>query len=194
MGSADSALNQTPPALSQPVISVFGSSRCTEASDLYQLTRGLGDAIARAGFAVATGGYGGVMEAVSRGAAESGGIVIGVVDHAGRSKANQWLSERIVVDTWRQRLHTLMDLGDGYVVCQGGTGTLVELAVAWEILCKGVVAHRPLVALGEFWNPVLDLIASAEDGCGSEGLVRVAVTIPEAMEVLTKGLSHCWEG
>jgi len=127
MGSADSALNQTPPALSQPVISVFGSSRCTEASDLYQLTRGLGDAIARAGFAVATGGYGGVMEAVSRGAAESGGIVIGVVDHAGRSKANQWLSERIVVDTWRQRLHTLMDLGDGYVVCQGGTGTLVIL-------------------------------------------------------------------
>ncbi|MBI3896258.1 MAG: LOG family protein, partial [Acidobacteria bacterium] len=138
--------------LPSPIISVFGSSSATEPTQTYQLAQELGAALARAGFAVANGGYGGVMEAVSRGAAEAGGKVIGVVASSLPGKANRWVQEKIVVEKWEQRLLWLVAIGDGYAACPGGTGTLVELAVAWEMLHKKLLSGRPLVALGDFWR------------------------------------------
>jgi len=170
------------------VVTVFGSSHCKEQTELYRLARQLGQALAQAGFAVASGGYGGVMEAVSRGVAESGGHVIGVVASTISAQANPWVEEKIVVETWEQRLHKLIALGDGYVACQGGTGTLVELAVAWEMMNKGFLPCRPLVALGDYWCPVVKLIAGSEDGAGSEKLVFLADTAPVAVAALRKRL------
>lgn len=170
--------------MSRTVISVFGSSRCQPQSQLYQLAYELGRALGKAGFAVASGGYSGAMEAVSRGAAECGGHVIGVVSSAVSGKTNPWVAEKIVAASWQERLHKLISLGDGYVACRGGTGTLVELAVAWEMMCKRVMPRRPLVALGEFWRPVVELIAACDEGAGSEGLVWFADSVPGAIEAL----------
>jgi uncharacterized protein (TIGR00725 family) len=155
--------------VSHTVISVFGSSRCTEESGLYRLAHQLGESLALAGFAVASGGYGGVMEAVSRGAAEGGGRVIAVVASAIPAKPNRWVQQEIVVEIWEDRLHKLIALGEGYVACRGGTGTLVELAVAWEMMNKGLLPRRPLVALGEFWRPVVELVRSAQEDPRGEG-------------------------
>jgi uncharacterized protein (TIGR00725 family) len=171
-----------------PVISVFGSSRCAEDSDLYRLARELGCALAQAGFAIASGGYGGVMEAVSRGAADGGGRVIAVVAKAFSSKANHWVQEKVVVERWEQRLQKLIALGDGYVACGGGTGTLAELAVAWEMMNKGLLERRPLVALGEFWRPVVERVASAEKDPRTAELVCLADSIPAALEALQRQL------
>lgn len=52
--------------------------------------------------------------------------------------------------------------GHGYVTCPGGTGTLVELAVVWEMLNKGAMAEKPLVILGEFWQPVVERVREVE--------------------------------
>ncbi len=95
-----------------------------------------GARLAQAGFAVCTGGYGGVMEAVSRGARESGGRVLAVTSSFFKSRVNRWVEEETRMDTWQERLFELVRLGDGYVACKGGTGTLVELAVVWEMLNK----------------------------------------------------------
>lgn len=170
--------------MSRTVISVFGSSRCQPQSQLYQLAYELGRALGTAGFAVASGGYSGAMEAVSRGAAECGGHVIGVVSSAVSGKTNPWVAEEIVAASWQERLHKLISLGDGYVACRGGTGTLVELAVAWEMMCKSVMPRRPLVGLGEFWRPVVELITACDEGARSEGLVWFADSVPAAIEAL----------
>ena len=172
--------------LMQKVISVFGSSRCGESDDDYRIAMELGGALARAGFAVASGGYGGAMEAVSRGAAEAGGRVIGVVASAFSSKANRWVGETIVVPKWEDRLWKLISLGDGYVALPGGTGTLVELAVAWEMIHKCVMPAKPLVALGEFWRPIVAQIESADGN--SRGMVRLAATPADAVAALTAQL------
>lgn len=172
------------------VISVFGSSHCKEQSDLYCEALELGEALAKAGYAVASGGYGGVMEAVSRGAAESGGQVIGVIASSISTNANRWVQQKIIVENWEQRLHKLIALGGGYVTCRGGTGTLVELAVAWEVMNKRFVPRRPLVVLGEFWWPVVKLVAASEDGAGSESLVSLAKSVPVAVEALGKHFSR----
>jgi hypothetical protein len=126
------------------------------------------------------------MEAVSRGASEAGGHVIGVISSAASSKANHWVSETIVVPKWEDRLLKLISLGNGYVSCPGGTGTLVELAVAWEMIHKHLITAKPIVALGEFWRPIITQVESADGN--SRGLVRIASNASDAVAALNAHL------
>jgi len=181
---------ETPISDSSPVISVFGSSRVTDNSAAYRQALELGAGLARAGFSVATGGYSGVMEAVSRGAAEAGGPggkVIGVVSRSLSGKPNAWVSRKIVVETWEQRLFRLIALGDGYVACPGATGTLVELAVAWEMMSKGQLSRRPLVALGPFWRPIVEQIEAADET--ARGVVSLAESVSAAIQTIQERLT-----
>lgn len=184
--------SRSPIPTSPYIVSVFGSSRCPEQSEPYQLARQLGAALAEAGFAVASGGYSGVMEAVSRGAAESGGKVFGVVARSLFGKTNRWVQQEIVVEKWEQRLFKLIGLGDGYVACPGETGTLVELAVAWEMMNKRLLPRKPLVLLGNYWRPVVELIQGAAlsepDRQGSQELVHLAESVPRAVSALQQAL------
>jgi hypothetical protein len=164
---------------SPPIITVFGSSRPAPGSPAYQTARRLGGLLARAGFSVATGGYGGTMEAVSRGAREAGGHVMGVTAAIFQSAANAWVAEEIRVQTWQERLFKLVELGAGYVVLPGGTGTLVELSVVWEWINKGFLQTKPLVILGDFWLPVVNAIPASElhparPAGGSNPILRAA--------------------
>ena len=143
------------------------SSRPEEGHADYAEAVDLGRALASAGFAVCTGGYGGVMEGVSRGAREAGGRVLAVTSSFFRSRANRWVHEETRMGTWQERLFELVRLGDGYVACKGGTGTLVELAVVWEMLNKKAMEHRPFVVLGDFWQPILERVREVERGHAS---------------------------
>jgi uncharacterized protein (TIGR00725 family) len=172
----------TSPLAPSPVISVFGSSRVREPGQAHSQAFELGVALARAGFAVATGGYSGVMEAVSRGAAEAGGHVLGVVARALPGKANRWVRQEVAVETWDQRLFRLITLGDGFVACPGATGTLVELAVVWEMMAKGQLSRRPLVALGPLWRPIVESIEAEDDK--TRGYVSLADSVPAAVRIL----------
>lgn len=151
------------------VVTVFGSSRPRPGDAIYEEARWLGRELAARGLTVCTGGYGGVMEAVSRGAREAGGHTIGITARVFRLAANPWVVEEIAVDSWQQRLLTLVERGRGYVVCAGGTGTLVELGVVWELRNKRLVEPRPCAILGPFWLPVIEYVVRAETGSSSEG-------------------------
>jgi len=143
-------------------VTVFGSSRPRDGHPDYFEAFALGRALAEKGFSVCTGGYGGVMEAVSRGAKEAGGEVLAVTAAFFRSRANAWVDVEIRVETWQDRLFELIRRGDAYVACKGGTGTLVELAVVWEMLNKRVIEAKPFVVLGTFWQPILDRVREVE--------------------------------
>ena len=178
------------------VITVFGSSRPEEGHADYAEAVELGKALAQAGFAVCTGGYGGVMEGVSRGAREAGGRVLAVTSSFFRSRANRWVDEEITMATWQERLFELVRLGDGYVACKGGTGTLVELAVVWEMLNKKAMEHRPFVVLGDFWQPILERVREVERGRASgwgelnDPLVHQAPTPSDAAQFLSARLAE----
>lgn len=153
-------------------ITVFGSSRPRSGDPYYEEARQLGEALASAGFAVCSGGYGGVMEAVSRGAKDAGGKTLAVTAKFFRSRSNQWVDEEISVDTWQERLFELIRRGHAYVTCRGGTGTLVELAVVWEMINKGVMKRKPVVALGDFWGPVVQSVRQVEIADDSRWIER----------------------
>jgi uncharacterized protein (TIGR00725 family) len=144
------------------IITVFGSSRPKEGDTEYEQARELGWALAAKEFIVCTGGYGGVMEAVSRGAKDAGGRTIGITAKFFNAQANRWVDQEICVDTWQSRLFELVRRGRGYVACKGGTGTLVELAVVWEMLNKGVMEGKPFVVMGDFWRPIIERVREVE--------------------------------
>jgi uncharacterized protein (TIGR00725 family) len=182
------------------IITVFGSSRPRAGEPDYEEARLLGRELAARGFCVCSGGYGGVMEAASRGAKEGGGRTLGITATFFHSTANAWLDETRGVATWEERLFELVRVADGYVACKGGTGTLVELAVVWEMLNKNVMAERPFAVLGKFWGPILERVREVESDHRSNGgsrrgeartrLVHTAATPPECAEFLARKLGR----
>lgn len=150
---------------SELIVTVFGSSRPQEGHADYEEARSLGGALAGNGFAVCTGGYGGVMAAVSRGAKEAGGKTYAVTaEFFSGAKLNPWVDVEVRKKTWDERLFELIERGDGFVACKGGTGTLAELAVVWEMLNKSVMQPKPFAVLGDFWEPVLERVREVELG------------------------------
>ncbi|MBZ0292095.1 MAG: TIGR00730 family Rossman fold protein [Anaerolineae bacterium] len=147
-------------------VAVYGSSRITAAEPEYAQAREVGQALAEAGFAVMTGGYNGIMEAISQGAAAAGGHVIGITTEAIESmrtiKANQWVNEEIKHVLFSDRLAYLVKYADGYVTMPGGIGTLHELVSVWELMRLGEIPHRPLICYGPFWQEMLERMLNHE--------------------------------
>ena len=129
------------------VIAVFGSGRIKEDHAVYTQAFHLGHLLAQSGYAVCTGGYGGVMEAALKGASEAGGHTLGVTMQSSRSKPNAWVREAEPVDSWRGRLERLIELGDGYVILDGGIGTLNEFFMVWEMANKKI-HQKPIAVIG----------------------------------------------
>lgn len=180
----------------QKVITVFGSSRPREGDPHYATAYELGAALARRGLVVCSGGYGGVMTAASRGAKEAGGRTFAVTAEFFRARANPWVDEELRVKTWQERLFELIRRGSGYVACPGGTGTLVELAVVWEMLNKRVMRNKPFVALGDFWQPIIERVREVELGHASswgEADDRIVHIVPhpaDAADYLAEKISE----
>ena len=135
---------------------VFGGSRVKEGTDEYMAAQWLGRALSQHGFTIVTGGYNGVMEAVSRGAKEAGGQTIGVtVDILAKTVSpNPWIDQEVRTAALLQRIDTLVEMGAGYVVLPGGGGTLAEMAVVWNLAFLGAL-HKPIVVVGEGWRKVV---------------------------------------
>jgi uncharacterized protein (TIGR00730 family) len=148
--------------MSKKIITIFGTGRAKEGQAPYALAYETGMLLAQAGFTIANGGYGGTMLAGAKGAAQAGGEVIGVTCSAFKStRANEYTTRVIVTRSLDERLEKLVELGQAYVVLPGGTGTLLELAMVWELKNKGFLnANRPIILIGEFWKPLVDLVAT----------------------------------
>jgi uncharacterized protein (TIGR00730 family) len=144
-------------------VTVFGGSRVQPDSEEYAAARRLGQALAERGFTVVTGGYNGVMEAVSRGAKDGGGQAVGVtVDIiAGRLSPNEWVDQEVRTAALLERIDKLVELGLGYVVLPGGAGTLAELGVVWNLAILGALHGKPIVVVGEGWQRVLRTMIEA---------------------------------
>ena len=137
-------------------ISIFGSAQPKPNSQDYADAERVGALFAQAGYAVATGGYMGTMEAVSKGAKDAGGHVIGVTCDAIESyrpiAKNPWVMEEIRFPTLRERLLYLVTENSGSVILPGGIGTLAELAMIWNGVQCGELSPRPLVCYGSHWQ------------------------------------------
>jgi uncharacterized protein (TIGR00730 family) len=148
-------------------VTIFGSAFPGEGSPAYEDTRRLGRRLAEAGFAVCNGGYEGLMAASARGAREAGGQTIGITCVLWPRAANPWIVEEVRTASFPERLMTLIERGDAYIVLPGGTGTLAELALAWEMMNKSslsrtVGGQKPLLVMAPYWLPVIECLKQEE--------------------------------
>jgi len=172
--------------MSMRTISVFGGSRVADGSVAYLEAYELGRQLALAGYDVASGGYRGTMDALSRGAAEAGSHVLGATsDLFNPSQPSPWLTEELRTPDLYTRLRTLISLGDGFVALRGGIGTLSEVTLTWSLLQVQQVSPRPFILLGESWYGLVDAFAQYTDmGPSILTLAQVADSVEETILLL----------
>ena len=111
------------------IIAIFGTAKAKASDTTYVLAGEVGRLLAQAGFVIANGGYGGTMLAAAKAAVEAGGETIGVTCSAFEgSQANQYITREIITGSLDERLDTLINLGQGYVVLPGGTAVLSTMS------------------------------------------------------------------
>ncbi|OIP99255.1 MAG: hypothetical protein AUK35_08125 [Zetaproteobacteria bacterium CG2_30_46_52] len=140
------------------VITAFGSSRIEPADLRFKDVQALAEQIALIGWDGMTGGHQGMMAAFSRGIAEGGGHVTGVTLERFPTPPNNTLSEEKRAHTFFDRMQSLIEDADAYLVLPGGLGTLAEFAMTWDLLAIHVLEPRPLLVYGEDWLPLMDCL------------------------------------
>jgi hypothetical protein len=170
------------------VVAVFGSSQTRPGDGEYESGRWLGRRLVELGFAVATGGYAGTMEAVSEGAAGAGGHVIGVTApplFPYRPAANLHVVEEIPCATLGQRMQTLLDMSVASIALPGSIGTAAELLVAWnQNYIAGLAGSTPRlqIVVGTTWRTLVELLGS--EAASDTRLVVCCPSVQEAIDHL----------
>ncbi|HZP44317.1 MAG TPA: LOG family protein [Candidatus Binataceae bacterium] len=155
-GAGSSTLPEVAGYHFRPLVTVFGSSQARPGGRLYAHALELGRLLGNAGFNLMTGGYRGVMEAVSRGAHETGAHVVGVTMGRFKDNVNRFVMDEIRTANFYERFGWLVDRADGYIAMEGGIGTLAEVTFTWQELHLRMLSPRPLVLIGARWRKLFD--------------------------------------
>jgi uncharacterized protein (TIGR00730 family) len=144
-------------------VSVFGSARTKSDSPEYQAGVDLGAALARAGFAVITGGGPGAMEAVNRGACEAGGVSVGLgIELPFEQRLNEWVDVGINFRYFFARKTMFVKYAQAFVIMPGGFGTLDEMFEALTLVQTRKVTRFPVILFGtKYWGGLIDWLRSA---------------------------------
>jgi uncharacterized protein (TIGR00725 family) len=178
----------------QRIVAVIGASATGPEENDYLDGVRLGHLLAGAGFAIASGGYGGLMEAVSAGAAGRGGRVIGVTAPSvfpGRAGANAFVTEERQAATIPERIQDMLAMSDAVVALPGSLGTLTELVLAWNIALVAPFSARqpvPIVAVGRTWAELVPLLTERLATNGD--LVQCVAGVDEAAALVAGHLNN----
>jgi uncharacterized protein (TIGR00730 family) len=175
-------------------VSVFGGSQPKPGSPAYEEARQLGELLAQRGHTVMTGGYIGTMEAVSRGASEAGGHVIGVtcteIERWRDVGTNEWVKEEWKRETLMERLQALIQECDAALALPGGAGTLTEISLTWNLMIVESMHRRPLILIGDGWQTVLDQVLRSFEGYISETQTELLQYAPNVQSAVTMLQNH----
>jgi uncharacterized protein (TIGR00730 family) len=129
-----------------PAISVFGSARVHRDTEEYERARAVGASLARAGYAVITGGGPGVMEAANRGAVDAGGVSVGLgIELPFEQGLNPWVDIGVHFRYFFARKTMFVKYARGFIVLPGGFGTMDELFEAMTLVQTQKVTAFPIV-------------------------------------------------
>jgi uncharacterized protein (TIGR00730 family) len=146
--------------IDRPAVALFGSARVDEASPHYRRAREVARKFAEAGWAVVTGGGGGVMEGANRGAREGGGLSVGFnIELPHEQHPNPYLDISYTFRHFYARKVCFVRPSEGFVIFPGGFGTLDELYESLTLIQTGKIRHFPVVLFdSDYWGEMLDWI------------------------------------
>jgi uncharacterized protein (TIGR00730 family) len=168
------------------IVAVFGTTQVHPDSDLYKVCEIIGYMLAKSGFKVMNGGYEGVMEAVSKGAAEAGGSVHGITvekfERVGESRMNKWVSLEYRYATLPERVDHLVNRADAYIMMPGGIGTMHEFSEIWQRMRLGDIPQRPLFIFGDFWKTIINQMQN--DGYAHQQDIDMLLFVKTPQEII----------
>src|SRR5262252_7774862 len=171
-----------------PAVSVFGSARAKPDSPDVELAERLGGALARAGYAVITGGGPGVMSAANKGAREAGGLSVGLgIELPYEQGMNPYVEIGIDFRYFFARKTMFVKYAQAFCVLPGGFGTMDELFEALTLVQTGKVTRFPVVLLGSaYWQGLIDwmrgtMLPEAKIGVADLDLLFVTDDVDEAV-------------
>jgi uncharacterized protein (TIGR00730 family) len=162
-------------------VSVFGSARTPRDHPDYAAGMAIGSALAKAGFAVITGGGPGAMEAANRGASEAGGVSVGLgIELPFEQGLNDWVDLGVNFRYFFARKTMFVKYAQAFVIMPGGFGTLDEMFEALTLVQTNKVTRFPVILYGtKYWQGLIDWIRNsmlAEGKVGAADLELLTVT------------------
>lgn len=145
-----------------PAVSIFGSARVTPGEPSYKAAEEIAGLFAKNNFAVITGGGGGVMEAANKGAAEAGGVSVGLnIVLPFEQKPNQYANIKLDFNYFFIRKVMFVKYATAYIILPGGFGTLDELFEAITLIQTRRIKPLPVIMVGsEYWSGLVEWIKS----------------------------------
>ncbi len=174
-------------------VSIFGSARTAPGDSVYLAAQETGGMLAKAGFAVITGGGPGVMEAANRGAFEAGGTSIGCnIELPFEQRPNPYLTRSLTFNYFFVRKTMFVKYSTAFIIYPGGFGTLDELFEALTLIQTKKIRNFPVVLFGkDYWSGMLKWIEDVmlREGNISESdmqLLYLTDSPAEAVEIVKK--------
>jgi uncharacterized protein (TIGR00730 family) len=172
-------------------VCVFGSARTKPGTPEYVVGAQLGAALARDGWAVITGGGPGVMEAVNKGASETGGVSIGLgIELPFEQSLNDWVDIGVNFRYFFVRKTMFVKYSQAFVVLPGGFGTMDELFEALTLVQTRKVTSFPVILYGTaYWQGLLDWLRESMLSHGMISphdldLIRVSDDVDEIVTII----------
>jgi uncharacterized protein (TIGR00730 family) len=152
-----------------PAVTIFGSARLGAATPEYELARDIARKLARAGFAIITGGGPGIMEAANRGCREGGGLSVGCnIELPHEQGLNPYVDLGIEFRYFFARKTMFVKYADAFVIMPGGFGTLDELFESLTLIQTGKVRDFPVVLVGtDYWRGLIDWMRAVQLPAGA---------------------------
>lgn len=146
----------------QRLVSIFGSARLSKDSEYYKQALKLSYELGKAGFAIVSGGGGGIMQAANKGASDAKAASIGLnIELPFEQKPNEFTSSNFTFKSFSSRKHALISNSIAFVIFPGGFGTLDEL---FEVLTLAQVGFKkaPIFLYSkQFWSGLDSFIQNA---------------------------------
>ena len=144
-------------------VSIFGSARTPPDDPYYACAQEAAGLLARAGFAVITGGGPGIMEAANRGAKEAGGVSIGCnIELPFEQVGNPYVTTAVNFRYFFVRKTMFIKYSEAFLIFPGGFGTLDELFEALTLIQTGKISRFPVVLFGKtFWRGLVDFLKAS---------------------------------
>lgn len=141
-------------------VAIFGSARTQADNPQYKAAQETASLLARAGFAVITGGGPGIMEAANRGAFEAGGVSIGCnIELPFEQKANPYLTRSLTFKYFFVRKTMFVKYSTAFIIFPGGFGTLDELFESLTLIQTRKIRNFPVVLFGsEYWGGMMNWV------------------------------------